>query len=163
MSLYIYFSWSTCVLKNRSKTQFLNSIQECLASRTTMERTQNPEPRYPKRSTSSRGMWNSSSLTLNFTKNEVLIPVSKHDQGTQFPSSLIEMEKAPQQTRLVSWQLNTLQFKCLLFFQCHLFYCLIDWCFIEYVESPIGWRLRSLIWVFFFYIRIETLLKFLIG
>ncbi|KAK7355146.1 hypothetical protein VNO80_14392 [Phaseolus coccineus] len=67
-----------------------------------MEPTQNPEPRYPRRATSSRGLWNNSSVTLNFTKNEVLIPVPKHDQGTQCPSSLIAMEKAPEQTRIVT-------------------------------------------------------------
>ncbi|WVY95714.1 hypothetical protein V8G54_027865 [Vigna mungo] len=56
------------------------------------------QPRYPKRGTSSRGLWNRSSVTLNFTKNEVLIPV----QGPQFPSNLTPMEHAPQQTRVVA-------------------------------------------------------------
>jgi len=75
----------------------LDSIPE-LASETAMEGTQNSEPRYPKRASSSRGMC--SSVTLNFTKNEILIPGQKHNQATQFPSSL--MEGASQGTRLVS-------------------------------------------------------------
>ncbi|BAT96405.1 hypothetical protein VIGAN_08334100 [Vigna angularis var. angularis] len=58
------------------------------------------KPRYPKRGRSSRGLWNSSSVTLNFTKNEVLIPV----QGSQFPSNLIAMEHASQQTSVVASQ-----------------------------------------------------------
>lgn len=77
------------------------------------------QPRYPKRGTSSRGSWNRSSVTLNFTKNEVLIPV----QGPQFPSNLTPMEHAPQQTRLVSHQqLITLRdFHVFLFSLCYLF------------------------------------------
>lgn len=52
---------------------------------------------YQGHETTSRGPSNDHG-TQNWTQNEVLIPVPKHVQGSQFPSNLIGWDEVPQQS-----------------------------------------------------------------